>query len=80
MESAKEDGYYPDIESARRPIPHYPEVLPTFFISLPHLTADATLLEAMEDTDSCCSNYSSTSVASEASSFSTKPNLLVKAS
>ena len=73
MESAKEDWYYPDVESARRPIPHCPEVPLPVFISLPHLTADATLLEVMEDTDSSCSNYSSTSVAPEASSLSTKP-------
>ena len=65
----KKDWYYPDIEdSARRPTPHCPELPAPVFTSLPDLTADATLLEAMEDTDSICSSYSSTSVATEASS------------
>ena len=65
--------YYPDVESARRPIPHCPEVPLPVFTSLLDLTADATLLEAIGDTESSCSNYSCTSVATEASSFSIKP-------
>ena len=68
MESAKEKWCYPDIESARRPVLHCAEV-PV----LPDLTEDETLLEAMEDTDSICSNYSSTSMAAEAFSLSTNP-------
>ena len=68
----KKDWYYPDVESVQRPIPLRSEVPVPIFTSLPDLTADATLLEAMEDTDSSW-NYSSTSVATAASSLSTKP-------
>ena len=64
---------YPDIESAQRPVLHCAEVPVPTFTSLPNLTEDETLLEAMEDTDSSCSNYSSTSRAAEASSLSTNP-------
>ena len=52
MESAKEDWYYFNIKSARRPIPHCAEVPVPVFTSLPDLTADEMLLEAMDDTDS----------------------------
>ena len=64
----KKDWYYPDIESARRPVPHCAEVPVPVFTFLPDLTADETVLEAMEDSNSCCSNCSSTSMAAEASS------------
>ena len=47
----KKDWYYPDIESARRPIPHCAEAPIPVFTSLPDLTADEMLLEAMDDTD-----------------------------
>ena len=64
----KKDWYYPDIESARRPVPHCTEVPVPVFTFLPDLTADEPVLEAMEDSNSCCSNCSSISVAAEASS------------
>ena len=69
----KKDWYYPDIESARRPVPHCTEVPVPVFTFLPDLTAYETLLEAMEDSNSSCSNYSSTCMAAEASSLSTNP-------
>ena len=69
----KKDWCYPDIESARRPVPHCTEVPVPVFTFLPDLAADETLLEAMEDSNSSCSNYSSTSMAAEASSLSTNP-------
>ena len=69
----KKDWYYPDIESARRPVPHCTEVPVPVFTFLPDLTADEILLEAMEDSNSSCSNYSSTSTAAETSSLSTNP-------
>ena len=47
MESAKEDWCYPSIESARQPMPHCAKV--PVFTSLPDLTADEMLLEAMDD-------------------------------
>ena len=47
----KKDWYYPDIESARRPIPHCSEVPVPVFIFLPGITADEMLLKAMDDTD-----------------------------
>ena len=47
----KKDWYYPDIKSARRPIPHYAEVPVPVLTSLPDLTADEILLEAIDDTD-----------------------------
>ena len=53
----KKDWYYPDIESARRPVPHCTEVPVPVFTFLPDLTADKTLLEAMKDSNSSCSNY-----------------------
>ena len=40
---------------------------------LPDLTADETMLQAMEDGNSSYSNYSSTSMAAEASSLRTNP-------
>ena len=71
MESAKEDWYYPDIESARRPIPHCAEV--PVFTSLPHLTANEMQPEAMDDTDSSDSSISSSSsMDAAASSLSAK--------
>ena len=73
----KKDWYYPDIESARRLVPHCTEV--PVFTFFPDLTADETLLEAMGDSNSSCSNYSSISMAAEASSLSTNLNFLVKA-
>ena len=69
----KNEWCYPDIESARRPVLHCTEFPVPTFTFLPHLTKDKTLLEAMEDTDSSCSNYSSTSMAAEASLLSTNP-------
>ena len=70
----KKDWYYPDIEkSARRPVPHCTEAPVPVFTFLPDLTADKTRLEAMEDSNSSCSNYGSTSMAAEASSLSTNP-------
>ena len=72
----KKDWYYPDIESARRPIPHCTEVLVFVFTSLLYLTADKMLLEAMDDTDSSDSSISSSSsIAVAASSLSAKPKL-----
>ena len=70
------DWYYPDIESARRPIPHCAEVpVLTFLLDL---TADEMLLEAMDDTDSSNSSVSSFS-SMAASSLRAKPKFLVKA-
>ena len=66
------DWLYPDIESVRRPIPHCAKV--PVFVSLPDLTADEMLLEAMDDTDSTDSSISSSSsMAAAASSLSAKP-------
>ena len=68
----KKDWHCPDIESAQRPIPHYSEV--PVFTSLPDLTADEMLLEAMDDTDSSDSSICSySSMAAAASSLSAKP-------
>ena len=68
----KKNCYYSDIESARRPIPHCVEV--PVFTSLPHLTADKMLLEAIDDTDSSDSSISSSSsMAAAASSLGAKP-------
>ena len=69
----KNEWCYPDIESARRPVLHCAKAPVPSFASLPDLTEDETLLETMEDTDSSCSNFSSTSKAAEASSLSTNP-------
>ena len=74
----KKEWCYPGIESARQPILHCAEVSVPTFTSLPHLTKDETLLEVMEDTDSSCSNYSSTSMATEASSLSTNPKSFIQ--
>ena len=69
----KKDWYYPDIESARRPIPHCAEVPVSVFTCLPDLTADELLLKAMDDSDSSASSISnSSSMAAAASSLSTK--------
>ena len=71
----KKDSYYPDIESARQPIPHCAEVPVPAFTSLPDLTADEMLQEAMDDTDSSDSSISSSfCMAAAASSLSAKPN------
>ena len=68
----KKNWYYPDIESARRPTLHCTEV--PVFTSLPDLTADEMLLEAMDDADNSYSSVSSSSSkAAAASSFSAKP-------
>ena len=67
----KKEWCYPDMEFAQRPILHCSEVSVPTLTSLPNLTEDETLLEAMENTDSSCSNKSSTSMAAEASSLST---------
>ena len=68
----KKDWYFPDIESARRPISHCAEV--PVFTSLPDLIANEMLLEAMDDTDSSDSNISSSSsMTATASSLSKKP-------
>ena len=70
----KKDWYYPDIELARRPIPHCAEVPVPVFTSLPDLTAYEMLLEAMDNTDSSDSSISSSSsIAAAASSLSVKP-------
>ena len=70
----KKDWYYPDIVSARRPIPHCTEVSISAFTSLPDLTADEMLVEAMNDTDSSpSSTSSSSSMAAESSLLSAKP-------
>ena len=68
----KKDWYYPDIESARRPILHCAEVPVPVFTSLPDLTE--MLLDGMDDTDSSNSSFSSSSsMAAAASSLSAKP-------
>ena len=73
----KKDWYYPNIESARRPIPHFTDVPVPVFTSLPHLTADEMLLEAIDDTDSSNSSISnSSSMADAASSLSAKAKTL----
>ena len=72
MESAK-NWYYPDIEPARRPILHSSEAPVIVFTSLPDLTANKMLLEAMDDTDNSESSISSSSsIAAAASSLSSK--------
>ena len=69
----KKNRYYPDIESARRLMPHCAEVPVPVFTSLSDFTADEMLLEAMDDTDSSDSNItSSSSMAAAASSLSAK--------
>ena len=70
----KKDWYYPDIESARRLIPRCAEAPVPVFTSLPVLTADEMLLEAIDDTDSSdSSNNCSSSMAAAASLLSAKP-------
>ena len=70
----KKDWYYPDIESARRPIPHCAEVPVPAFTFLPALTAADEMLEAMDDTDSGDSSISnSSSMGGVESSPSSKP-------
>ena len=54
----KEDVVYPDIKSARRPVPHSSEVPVPVFSSLPNSPPDDTVLETMEERDSDCSNFS----------------------
>ena len=76
----KKDWCYPDIQSARRSIPHCAEVPVPVFASLPHLTADEMLLEAMDNTDSSDSSISSSSSMTAAASCSVQnQNPLVKA-
>ena len=58
----KKNWYYPDIESARQPVPHCTEVPVPVFTFLPDLTAVETLLETMEDSNSSCSNYQTISL------------------
>ena len=66
--------YYADIKSARRPIPHCAEVPVPVFTSLPDLTANEMLLEAMDYTDSRDSSIiSSFSMAAAAFSLNAKP-------
>ena len=74
----KKDWYYPDVKSAQQPVPHCTEVPVPVFTLLPDFIADETLLEAMEDSNSSCSNYSSTSMAAEAFSLSTNPKPFVQ--
>ena len=70
----KKDWYYPEIESARRPILHCSKVSVPVFTSLPDLTADEMLLEAMDDTYSSNSSInSSLSMAAAAFSLNAKP-------
>ena len=72
----KKGWYYPDIESARRPIQHCVEVPVSIFTSLPDLTEDEMLLETMDDTDSSDSSLkSSSSIAAAASLLCAKPKL-----
>ena len=70
----KKGWYHSNIESAQRSIPHCAEVPVPVFTSLPDLTADELLLEAMDDPDSSNSSVSSSSsMAAPASSLSAKP-------
>ena len=70
----KKDCYHPDIESARRPIPHCTEIPVPVFTLFPDLTADEMLLEAMDDTDSSNSSISSSSsMVAAISSLNAKP-------
>ena len=72
----KKNWYYPNVGSVRRPIQHCAEVPVPVFTSIPDLTADEMLLEAMDDTDSSDSSISSSSsIAAAASSLSAKPKL-----
>ena len=64
----KKDRYYPNIEPAKRPIPHCAEVAVPVFTSLPDLTADEMLLESMDGSIS-----GSSSMAAAASSLNAKP-------
>ena len=70
----KKNWYSPDIESARRPIPHCAEVPVPVFTSMPDFTADEMLPTVMDDTDSSDSSIgSSYSMADAASLLSAKP-------
>ena len=72
----KKDWYYPDIESARRPLPHCAEVPFLVFTTLIDITAGEMLLVTIDDTDSSdCNISSSSSMAAAASSLSAKPKL-----
>ena len=72
----KKNWFYPNVGSARRPIQHCAEVPVPVFTSLPDLTADEMLLEAMDDIDSSDSSIgSSSSIAAAASLLSAKPKL-----
>ena len=50
----KKVWYYPEIESARRPVSRCTEFPVPVFTFLPNLTADETLLEAMGDSNRSC--------------------------
>ena len=49
--------YYPDLESARRPVPHCEEVLIPVFSSLPKLVSNDNLFAETEEVNSDDSNY-----------------------
>ena len=74
IQQKKKDWYYLDIESARRPIPHCAKVSVPIFTSLPDLTADEMLLEAMDDAKSGDSSInSSSSITAVTPLLSAKP-------
>ena len=54
----KNSWYYPDLESARRPVPHCEEVPIPVFSSLPKLVSNDDLFAETEEVNSNDSNYS----------------------
>ena len=54
----KNSCYYSDLESARRPVPHYEEVPIRVFSSLPKLVSNDDLFAETEEVNSDDSNYS----------------------
>ena len=54
----KNSWYYPDLESARRPVPHCEEVPIPVFSSLPKLVSNDDLFAETEEVNSDDSNYS----------------------
>ena len=54
----KNSWYYPDLESARRPVPHCEEVPIPIFSSLPKLVSNDNLFAETEEVNSDDSNYS----------------------
>ena len=54
----KNSCYYPDLESARRPVPHCEEVHIPVFSSLPKLVSNDDLFAKTEEANSDDSNYS----------------------